>query len=126
MDELVIIPKESSLLAEAEPHKFVIDGLFPHPHENVFDNKIRRRIATIFKVSKDEVHFRLRQNEDFTKAEISSLPSTKYDIIIRPRRLPMRYQFRALELLGQSDHVLSYLFPQKNPLRELKFEPESE
>lgn len=126
MDELVVIPKASSALAETSPPKYLIDTLFPHPHESEIDNTIKRRIATIYKISKDEVHFRFSRDEHFTAAQIGSLSSTKYDIIIRPRRLPVRYQFRALEMLAENDHVLQYLFPENNPMRAIKYEPEFE
>ncbi|XP_073845219.1 mov10 RISC complex RNA helicase [Musca autumnalis] len=126
MDELVVIPKESSALAAANPPKYLIDTLFPHPHETEEDDTIRRRIATIYKIAKDEIHFRFSKDEHFTATQIGSLSSTKYDIIIRPRRLPVRYQFRALEILGENEHVRQYLFPETNPVRNMKYEQEFE
>ncbi|XP_075170014.1 mov10 RISC complex RNA helicase [Haematobia irritans] len=126
MDELVIIPKASSLMEEGTPPKYVIDPLFPHPHESEMDQTLRRRIATITKVTKDEINFRLSKDENFNAIQKYALSSTKYDVIIRPRRLPVRYQYRALELLGESDHIREYLFPQVNRLKELENVPQIE
>ncbi|XP_013103383.2 putative helicase mov-10-B.1 isoform X1 [Stomoxys calcitrans] len=126
MDDLVVIPKASSLIEETTPPKYIIDRLFPHPHEYEMDQSLRRRVGSVTKVTKDEIHFRFCEDENFTAIQKFALSGTKYDIVIRPRRLPVRYQYRALELLGESEDLRQYLFPQANLLKAIKQGPRME
>ncbi|KAI8122215.1 hypothetical protein FF38_02175 [Lucilia cuprina] len=125
MDEVVLVPKASSALAEVVPLKHTTDLLLKHEHESdTYDDMYRRRIATVRDISKERASFRFSREEHLTARQVASLVNTKYDIIFRPRRYPLRYQHRALELLETSDEIRHYLFPKENPYKDLHFQPQ--
>ncbi|KAM7346087.1 mov10 RISC complex RNA helicase [Cochliomyia hominivorax] len=127
MDEVVLVPKASSAMAEVVPLKYTTDLLLPHQHESEFYTDLyRRRIATVQQISKERAYFRFSKDEHLTGHQVASLLTTKYDIIFRPRRYPLRYQHRALELLAESDDIRNYLFPNENPYRDFVFKPQLE
>lgn len=112
-------------MSETNPLKYMTDLLLPHLHEkDIFSDTLRRRVATVKEISKERAYFRFSKDENLSATQIAGLLTTKYDIIFRPRRYPLRYQHRALELLAESDDMRHFLFPRINPLKELKFEPQ--
>lgn len=127
MDEVVLVPKASSAITEIVPLKYKTDLLLPHHHESeLYTDLYRRRIATVQQISKERAYFRFSKDEHLTANQVASLVNTKYDIIFRPRRYPLRYQHRALELLAESDDIRHFLFPTENPYRDLIFQPQLE
>lgn len=127
MDEVVLVPKASSETSEVVSLKYKTDFLLPHEHEKIFyPDRYRRLIATVQQISKERAHFRFSKDEHLSLHQIAALLTTKYDIIFRPRRYPLRYQHRALELLAESVEVRKYLFPNENPNKQLLFQPKLE
>lgn len=122
MDEVVLVPKASS--ARTKPFKYATDILLPHEDENLCPRLhplFHRRVATVQKVSKDRVYFRFDLGDDLTIAQIALLYKTRYDIIFRPRRYPLRYQHYALSLLANSYEIRKYLFPTENAYKHARF-----
>ncbi|XP_065368664.1 putative helicase mov-10-B.1 [Calliphora vicina] len=125
MDEVVLVPKASSAISEVIPLKYMTDLLLPHEHESpCYEDLYRRRVATVQQISKERAYFRFSKEEHLSAKQVGSLVTTKYDIIFRPRRYPLRYQHRALELLAESDDMRHFLFPTENPYKELVFQPQ--
>lgn len=95
LDDVILIPTKSS-------YKFTnhIDQLLPELCEDQYRNT-KIYISTIEKVYNNSVCFAYMQGN------ISDEES--YDVLFRPSRLVLKYQYRALELLGRK--TLSILFP---------------
>ena len=122
---MVLVPKASSAIAER--FKYAIDILLPHEHEHEYTcSSLRRRIATVQQISKERAYFRFSLDEHLTSGEVALLHKTRYDIIFRPTRYPLRYQQHALDFLALSSEMRKYLFPTENTCRNMIFQPQHE
>ncbi|XP_017077819.1 putative helicase MOV-10 [Drosophila eugracilis] len=107
IDEVVLVPK-SSLIASPLPKQLVL-ALFPHPHEGLpLKDPMRRHVASVEQVSRTTVHIRFSRG-NCPKEE--DLLGQHFYVIIRSKRTPIRYMYRALQLLQESPLVRRYLFP---------------
>uniref|UniRef100_A0A1A9WWS9 Uncharacterized protein n=1 Tax=Glossina brevipalpis TaxID=37001 RepID=A0A1A9WWS9_9MUSC len=109
MDEVIVVPRNG--LDKAVVLRHDIDIMLPPEHE-------LRRCAVVTSISKDVLKFRF--NIDKTLEPLNINPQQKFDLIIRPMRLPLRYQYRALELLKMDIATRRYLFPSEKNIRFLK------
>ncbi|XP_017049396.1 putative helicase MOV-10 [Drosophila ficusphila] len=107
LDEVVLVPK-SSLIASPLP-KNLLMALLPHANEFLEKNDPQRRyVANVDQVSRTTVHFRFGRH-NWPGDDI--LQGQGFCAIIRSRRTPFRYMYRALKLLQESPLVRRYLFP---------------
>ncbi|KAH8275483.1 hypothetical protein KR026_008590, partial [Drosophila bipectinata] len=107
LDDVVLVPK-CSQLASPLPKQFIM-ALLPHHHEYV-DKKdpMRRHVASVEKVTRNSVQFRFSRGT-FPGDEV--ITGQRFLVIIRSRRIPTRYMYRALKLLQDTPSVRRYLFP---------------
>ncbi|XP_030381830.1 helicase MOV-10 isoform X2 [Scaptodrosophila lebanonensis] len=106
MDEVVIIPK-ASLLA-SPPLSDVLLTLFPHPHEHLKStDPMCRHVAIVEKVSRTLIQIKFKRGSGLRDCQLGQY----FDVIIRSRRLPLRYMYRAVELLDEWPELRLYLFP---------------
>uniref|UniRef100_A0A1A9UGY6 Uncharacterized protein n=1 Tax=Glossina austeni TaxID=7395 RepID=A0A1A9UGY6_GLOAU len=111
VDEVVVVPKHSAELAADVTGK--IDVLLPHKHEHMRGFKfLFRRSGVVTSISKDVLRFRFNFDKNAEPLNVNG--REKYNLIIRPMRLPLRYQYRALELLTEDRTTRQYLFPVEN------------
>ncbi|KAL9921358.1 mov10 RISC complex RNA helicase isoform 1-T2 [Glossina fuscipes fuscipes] len=104
MDEVVVVPKYSAVSTGK------IDVLLPHLHEQLRGNEnLFRRSGVITSISKDVLRFRFNFDQNSKLLRVND--NEKYNLIIRPMRMPLRYQYRALELLTRDRAIRQYLFP---------------
>uniref|UniRef100_A0A1B0B4F2 Uncharacterized protein n=1 Tax=Glossina palpalis gambiensis TaxID=67801 RepID=A0A1B0B4F2_9MUSC len=104
MDEVVVVPKYSAVSTGK------IDVLLPHLHEQLRGNEnLFRRCGVITSISKDVLRFRFNFDQNSKLLRVND--NEKYNLIIRPMRMPLRYQYRALELLTRDRAIRQYLFP---------------
>nr|XP_016996751.2 putative helicase MOV-10 [Drosophila takahashii] len=107
LDDVVLVPK-SSLAASPLPKQLVL-ALLPHPHEALeMKDPMRRHVASVEQVSRTSVHIRFGRGNCPKEEE---LLGQRFCVIIRSRRTPMRYMYRALKLLQESPLLRRYLFP---------------
>nr|XP_016929115.1 putative helicase mov-10-B.2 [Drosophila suzukii] len=107
LDEVVLVPK-SSLAASPLPKQLLL-ALLPHPHEGLESkDPMRRHVAGVEAISRTNVHIRFNRG-NCPKEE--DLLGQRFYVIIRSRRTPMRYMFRALKLLQESPLIRRYLYP---------------
>ncbi|KAH8297060.1 hypothetical protein KR044_004312, partial [Drosophila immigrans] len=111
LDEVVLIPMHSLLddplslnpiLAQL-PHK---REQFPRKHP------FRRHIACVEKVTRQCLQLKFKDNKTFPGEEAMC---ERFFVIFRSRRIPFRFQHRAIQLLDESPSVRRYLFPAKKP-----------
>ena len=120
---MVLVPKASSAITKC--FKYATDILLPHEHEYTFSS-LRRRIATVQQISKERAYFRFSVYEHLTSVEVALLHKTRYDIIFRPTRYPLRYQQHALDFLALNSEIRKYLFPIENIYRNMILQPQHE
>jgi len=107
LDEVVLVPK-SSLAVSPLPKQLLL-ALLPHPHEGLESkDPMRRHVAGVEAISRTNVHIRFNRG-NCPKEE--DLLGQRFYVIIRSRRTPMRYMFRALKLLQESPLIRRYLYP---------------
>ncbi|XP_044315485.1 putative helicase mov-10-B.2 isoform X2 [Drosophila rhopaloa] len=107
LDEVVLVPK-SSLLSSPLPKQLLL-ALLPHAHEGLqLKDPMRRHVASVEQVSRTTVHIRFSRGSTPGDEE---LLSQRFCAIIRSRRTPFRYMYRALKLLQESPLIRRYLFP---------------
>lgn len=117
VDEVVVVPTYSGKFAGNVTWK--IDVLLPHLYEQIYGNDpLFRRCGVVTSISKDVLRFRF--NFDKNAKPLKVYDGEKYDLIIRPMRIPLRYQYRALELLTKDRTTRQYLFPVENSKNLLK------
>ena len=108
MDEVVLVPKLSVLATLVNQHKtalHVIEMLKEHPHEYNSDPLLNRVVGNVEAVSKERVFFELTHELSAQKL------CQRYDVIFRPSRMRVRFQYRALQSLKNDKHLRDYLFP---------------
>uniref|UniRef100_A0A1B0G7T3 Uncharacterized protein n=1 Tax=Glossina morsitans morsitans TaxID=37546 RepID=A0A1B0G7T3_GLOMM len=111
VDEVVVVPTYSGKFAGNVTWK--IDVLLPHLYEQIYGNEaLFKRCGVVTSISKDVLRFRF--NFDKNAKPLKVYDGEKYDLIIRPMRIPLRYQYRALELLTKDRTTRQYLFPVEN------------
>ncbi|XP_039484081.1 putative helicase mov-10-B.2 [Drosophila santomea] len=107
LDEVVLVPM-SSRLGSPLPKQLVL-ALLPHPHENLSPtDPLHRPVASVEQVSRTTVHVRFSRGNCPNEAVFAG---QRFYAIIRSKRTPMRYMYRALMLLQESPLVRRYLFP---------------
>ncbi|XP_017124500.1 putative helicase MOV-10 [Drosophila elegans] len=107
LDEVVLVPKPS-LLASPLPKPLVL-ALLPHAHEVLeMKDPNRRHVASVEQVSRTTVHIRFSRGSN-PGEEV--LIGQRFCAIIRSRRTPFRYMYRALKVLQESPLIRRYLFP---------------
>lgn len=111
LDEVVLIPT-TSLLASPLPENRIL-ALLPHKHENLSkNNPMRRFVASIVQVTRQSIQLMIRHN-DFPGENAFT---QRFFVILRSRRIPFRYMYRAMQLLQESPQLRRYLFPTKTTL----------
>ncbi|XP_054090982.1 uncharacterized protein LOC105217985 [Zeugodacus cucurbitae] len=106
MDEVVFVPL---LGRENNQLSYPVDLLLNHPHESLGrDNKLFREVGLLDKLER-KIAYVESSNPHFNSTK-------EYDIIFRSRRMSVRYQRRALELLDEVRR--DYMFPNINPHKE--------
>lgn len=107
LDDVVLVPK-CSLAASPLPKQLVL-ALLPHIHENL-DKKdpMRRHVASVEQVNRKSLQFRFSRG-NFPGDD--NILGQLFHVIIRSRRTPVRYMYRALKLLQDTPSVRRYLFP---------------
>lgn len=115
LDEVVLVPKSSSV-ASPLPKELIL-ALLPHAHEALpVKDPMRRHVATVEQVARTCVHFRFGR-EGFPGDEY--LMGQRFHVILRSRRMPIRYMYRALNLLQELPAVRRYLYPFPGWLTEM-------
>ncbi|KAH8254489.1 hypothetical protein KR032_010432, partial [Drosophila birchii] len=115
LDDVVLVPK-SSLAASPLPKQTIL-ALQPHAHEFLPPkDPMRRNVASVEQVARTCVHFRFSRDnfpgDDF-------LLGQRFHVILRSRRTPFRYMYRALNLLQQMPSLRRYLYPFPGWLTEM-------
>ncbi|XP_054090989.1 putative helicase mov-10-B.1 isoform X2 [Zeugodacus cucurbitae] len=108
MDEVVFVPLMSRAVSQHQL-SYPVDLLSHHPHESLGgDVQFFREVGLLDK---------LVGKIAYVECSNPRFDTTKtYDIIFRSRRMHVRYQHRALELLN--DVRRAYLFPNINPYKQ--------
>ncbi|KAH8291442.1 hypothetical protein KR054_011805, partial [Drosophila jambulina] len=115
LDDVVLVPKLS--LAASPLPKQPILALQPHAHESLpLKDPMRRHVGSVEQVARTCVHFRFCR-ENFPGDEF--LLGQRFHVILRSRRTPFRYMYRALNLLQEMPAVRRYLYPFPGWLTEL-------
>lgn len=110
-DDVVLIPKASLLVSPLA--KQLILALLPHSHEQLpLKDPLRRHVASVEKVTRSTIQLKFKRS-CFPGEEILS---QRFLVILRSRRISVRYMYRAMQLLAESPELRSYLFPIKTPL----------
>ncbi|XP_030554172.1 putative helicase MOV-10 isoform X1 [Drosophila novamexicana] len=107
LDEAVLIPKAS--LDAAPLPKQPILALLPHTHETLPRKDPRRRyVASLEQVTRTSIHLKFKRG-GFPAGE--SALAQRYHVILRSRRTPFRFMYRAMQLLQENPQLRRYLFP---------------
>ncbi|XP_043072284.1 putative helicase mov-10-B.2 isoform X2 [Drosophila grimshawi] len=112
IDEVVLIPS-ASLQASPLPKQAIL-ALLPHKHESLhLTHPLCRFLASVVQVTRTSIQ---------CKFERGALPggdvlAQRFYVILRSRRTPYRFMYRALQLLALSTQLRRYLFPNKAPLQ---------
>ncbi|KAH8309341.1 hypothetical protein KR059_008345, partial [Drosophila kikkawai] len=107
LDDVVLVPK-SSLAASVLPKQPIL-ALQPHAHEFLpSKDPMRRYVGSVEQVARTCVHFRFSR-ENFPGDDY--LMSQRFHVILRSRRIPFRYMYRALKVLQEMPAVRRYLYP---------------
>ncbi|KAH8234477.1 hypothetical protein KR038_011898, partial [Drosophila bunnanda] len=115
LDEVVLVPKSS--LAASPPPKHPILALQLHAHESLhLMDPMCRQVASVEQVTRTCVHFRFRR-DNFPGDDY--LMSQRFHVIVRSRRIPFRYMYRALNLLQEMPELRRYLYPFPGWLTEM-------
>ncbi|XP_022227562.2 putative helicase mov-10-B.1 [Drosophila obscura] len=107
IDEVVLIPK-CSLMASPLPKDLIL-ALIPHPHEHLPRKDPNRRfVARVEQVSRTSVHFKFGRGQTPSN---TVWQSQRFHIILRSSRIPIRFMYRALNMLTEMPGLRRYLFP---------------
>ncbi|KAH8321921.1 hypothetical protein KR067_009822, partial [Drosophila pandora] len=107
LDEVVLVPK-CSLVGSPLPKQLVL-ALLPHHHEHLGKkDPMRRHVASVEQVTRNSLQFRFSRGNYPGDEYILGQP---FHVIVRSRRAPIRYMYRALKLLQDNPSVRRYLFP---------------
>ncbi|KAL7738019.1 hypothetical protein ACLKA6_006375 [Drosophila palustris] len=111
MDEVVLIPKASLLAAPMPEHPIM--ALLPHKHECLpKKDPMRRFVAPIVQVTRQSIQLTFKSNDFPGDQKLAQ----RFHVILRSRRTPFRYMYRAMQLLQESPQLRRYLFPTKTSL----------
>lgn len=111
IDEVVLIPKLS--LCAAPLPKNPILALLPHKHEHLHPkDSMKRHVVSITQVTRQTIQVLFKRNEFPGEYVLDQ----SFYVILRSRRTPIRFMYRAMQLLQESPKLRRYLFPIKTPL----------
>lgn len=71
--------------------------------------KTKKIFCSVYRIYGSKICFKLRDRD----AKPINLDK-QYDVSFRPGRIPIRYQYRALEILNKKDDLKKFLFPTIN------------
>ncbi|ALC40978.1 CG6967 [Drosophila busckii] len=109
LDDVVLISQES-LIASPLPKQAVL-ALLPHKHEALpIKDPLCRYIASVDQVTRNRIQFKFKRG---AWPGDEALKKSFY-VILRSRRTPFRFMYRAMHLLQESPELRSYLFPSKD------------
>ncbi|KAH8328894.1 hypothetical protein KR074_011233, partial [Drosophila pseudoananassae] len=107
LDDVVLVPK-CSQVASPLPKQLIL-ALLPHCHEWLDkEDPMRRHVASVENVTRNSLQLRFRRG-NFPGDDV--ITGQRFLVIIRSRRTPTRYMYRALKLLQDTPSVRRYLFP---------------
>lgn len=107
MDEVVFVPLMSRAVSQTQLN-YPVDLLLHHPHESLGSGvEFFREVGLLDKLEGQTACVECSN----ARFDINNT----YDIIFRSRRIHIRYQHRALELLNEVRKA--YLFPIRNPYK---------
>ncbi|XP_034476087.1 putative helicase mov-10-B.2 [Drosophila innubila] len=111
LDEVVLVPTASLLASPLPEHRIL--ALLPHKHENLRKkDPMRRFVAFIVQVTRQSIQLQFRRNNFPGDTALAQ----RFYVILRSRRTPFRYMYRAMQLLQESPQLRRYLFPTKSSL----------
>ncbi|KAH8384825.1 hypothetical protein KR093_009190, partial [Drosophila rubida] len=109
LDQVVLIPMQS-LLADPLPLNPML-AQRAHKNEQLpLKHPLRHHVACLEKVTAQCIQFKFKDNKVFPGDEAMK---ERFFIILRSRRLPFRFKYRAIQLLEYSPSIRHYLFPVK-------------